>query len=389
MSEFHVEVVAIGAVRKHPDADTLSITNIYGDSQGEGGYPVIFRTGEFNEGDKAVYVPVDCVVPDTAYWNFLAPQPKVKDGVEVDPGYPVGTVPASYRRIKARRLRGIFSMGILAPIELLSDDHVVGTNVVDEMGITRWEPKDPSDDSSPRHPAGHNVPGPSGWVFPKYTDIEPMRKYRSVFDPNEEVVCTEKIHGMNGRWCHDGDKLWVGSHERVKRSGGDDAWCKVAEQHALDERLRMLPMHVVFGEVYGLGSQDMTYFRAGLDLVVFDIARVSLDGRPATYLDYDVMVETARERGLSIAPVLYRGPAGDIPSDLQEGMTVLGLGSHVREGYVCRPVRERYDHRIGRVVLKMVGSDYHLRKHDPAVKAKNETDRAARKAIRDAARAAV
>ena len=220
MSEFHVEVVEVGPVRKHPDADTLSITNIHGDSRGQGGYPVIFRTGEFHEGSRAVYVPVDCVVPDTDRWHFLAPQPRVKDGVVVDPGVPVGAVPASYRRIKARRLRGIFSMGLLteAPVNV-----PVGTDVADELGITRWEPKDPSD-NGPRLPSGDNMAGPDGWVFPKYTDIEPMRKYWWVLDQDEEVVCTEKVHGMNGRWCHDSERLWVGSHERVKRPGGDDAW---------------------------------------------------------------------------------------------------------------------------------------------------------------------
>ncbi len=41
MSEFYVRVFRIGKVGKHPRADTLSIT------QGPGGYPVCFKTGEF------------------------------------------------------------------------------------------------------------------------------------------------------------------------------------------------------------------------------------------------------------------------------------------------------------------------------------------------------
>ena len=45
MSEFKVEVVKIRKIEKHPNADTLSITNIHG------GYPVVFRTEDFNEGD--------------------------------------------------------------------------------------------------------------------------------------------------------------------------------------------------------------------------------------------------------------------------------------------------------------------------------------------------
>ena len=57
MSEGAVQVVRIGPVRKHPNADTLSVTDIHG------GYPVIFRTGDYHEGDLAVYVPVDSIVP--------------------------------------------------------------------------------------------------------------------------------------------------------------------------------------------------------------------------------------------------------------------------------------------------------------------------------------
>lgn len=370
MSEFHVEIVKIGPVRKHPGADTLSITNIHGDSRGQGGYPVIFRTGDFMEDDHAVYVPVDCVVPDTEQWHFLAPQPKYRtgddpDGVAelVDPGIPVGSVPDSYRRIKARRLRGIFSMGLLtkAPCGV-----PVGTNVAEMMGITRWEPKDPSDGGAgARMPSGDNMAGPANWVFPKYTDIEPLRKYWSILSPDEEVVCTEKVHGMNGRWCHDSERLWVGSHERVKRPGGDDAWNRIAERYELRELLKALPMHVIYGEVYGRGSQnDMTYAQENLTLAVFDIASLDPDGRGLTYLDYDVMVATAERLGLPTVPVLYRGPWVNMPSDLQEGTTVLGRGTHVREGFVVRPVKERYHVRIGRVVLKMVGEDYHLRKMD-------------------------
>lgn len=34
MSEFHVEVVRVGKVEKHPNADSLSITKVYACSYG-------------------------------------------------------------------------------------------------------------------------------------------------------------------------------------------------------------------------------------------------------------------------------------------------------------------------------------------------------------------
>jgi hypothetical protein len=58
VSDFSVPVVRIAEVRKHGNADTLSITNILGED-------VIFKNGDFTVGDLAIYVPVDAVVPPT------------------------------------------------------------------------------------------------------------------------------------------------------------------------------------------------------------------------------------------------------------------------------------------------------------------------------------
>ena len=52
MSEFHIETLRVGPLERHPNADNLSITRVRD-------YPVILRTGELQEGDLAVYVPVD------------------------------------------------------------------------------------------------------------------------------------------------------------------------------------------------------------------------------------------------------------------------------------------------------------------------------------------
>jgi hypothetical protein len=47
---------------------------------------------------------------------------------------------------------------------------------------------------------------------------------------------------------------------------------------------------------------------------------------------------------------------------MAEGKTILGNGGHVREGGVIRPITERVDLRHGRVIGKLVGEGYHLRK---------------------------
>lgn len=88
MSEFHVEVVRIDKIGKHPNADALEITHVRGQ------YPVIVKLGQFREGDLAVHVPVDAIMsPDDSQWDFL-------DG---------------HYHIKAKKIRGILSLGMLVP----------------------------------------------------------------------------------------------------------------------------------------------------------------------------------------------------------------------------------------------------------------------------------
>ena len=65
MSEFSCPVIELTAFRKHPNADTLSITEV-------DGCPVVFRTEEFKSGDLLVYIPVEAIVPvDDFRFSFL------------------------------------------------------------------------------------------------------------------------------------------------------------------------------------------------------------------------------------------------------------------------------------------------------------------------------
>lgn len=157
MSEWKVEVVRVGRIEKHPNADSLSLTNVHG------GYPVAFRTGDFEEGSFAVYVPIDSVVPDTEQWKFL-------DG---------------HRHVKARKLRGIFSMGLLVPAQ---PGWEAGRDVAAEMNITRWE--------EPLYSVGvDSIDERCSFDFPVYTDVEALRRWSDVLVPGERVIATEKIHG--------------------------------------------------------------------------------------------------------------------------------------------------------------------------------------------------
>ena len=134
MSEFHVNVVRFTNVVKHPQADSLYIAKIHG------GYPVIFKGkefgGSFSEGDLAVYIPVDSVVPATKEWAWLSPPVEQLlpggEKVMVEPEVPR----EKDRRVRAKRLRGVFSMGMLG---VPPEGAVEGQDVAELMGITKYE----------------------------------------------------------------------------------------------------------------------------------------------------------------------------------------------------------------------------------------------------------
>lgn len=327
MSEWRVEVVRLGPIEKHPNADTLSITTVLG------GYPVILHTGSFQEGDLAVYVPVESIVPaDDQRWSFL-------DG---------------HWRIRAKRLRGIFSMGLLTEAD---PSWEVGLTVHEELRITKYEPPEPL------QMGGENEKDPG--FLPTYTDIEGLRRWPDVLQVGEEVVITEKIHGANGRWLWHQDRLWAGSHHGIKRRNEDNLWWKAAARCGLEEKLQRCPGIAFYGEVFGQ-VQDLKYGAGKNDLFIAMFDAMEVETR--RYLDYHEFVDECDLRGLGIVPLLYRGPWDDGLRSLAEGNTNWYGGhpspGHVREGFVVKPVRERIDLSIpsSRVILKLIGEGYHLRK---------------------------
>ncbi len=324
MGEGRVEVVQVGVVENHPYADALALTGV-------NGCPVVIKLGQFAPGDVAVYVPVDTIVPDAPEWAFLG----------------------GHRRIKAKRLRGVFSMGLLTEVPAsLAGALDVGDDVTDLLGMTRYSPED-------RH--SHGVRGPDSGAescpfdWPVY-DIEGFRKWKDVLISGEEVEVTEKLHGCNGRFVFRDGRLWVGSRNHAKREDGSCLWWQVATQYGLAEKLTRYDGFSLYGEVYGQ-VQDLKYGQHGVRFALFDV--LNLGTREWFHVD-DVCV-VAADLGLERVPLLYRGPWD--PSRVDEwaegNSTIAG---HVREGFVVKPVQERTHPILGRVILKMHGQGYLLRK---------------------------
>ncbi len=330
-STHRVEIVPVN-LEPHPNADTLSIVRVFD------GYTCVVRTADWEGVPFAAYIPPDSVVPDTPDFAFL-------DG---------------HRRIKARKLRGVMSMGLLVPAPSWS---ILGDDVAADLGITHYVP-------TLRQGGGANmrsvsVPPPPGCEhIPKY-DLETFYKYgRRAFEPGEHVIVTEKIHGSNARYVVVGNEYRVGSRTRWLKHYGDDPakrdiWWQALERcQALCSFLEDNPGLVVFGEVYGC-VQDLRYGHADgrVSFAAFDV--MSRDGK---YLDWPHAESLRGEWEVPMAPKLFHGPFDfDAVLAMADGPSLIPGAGHIREGVVVRPVQERFDHRFGRTALKVVSNQYLVR----------------------------
>lgn len=109
----------------------------------------------------------------------------------------------------------------------------------------------------------------------------------------------------------------------------------------------------LFGEVYG-SVQGLHYgVPNGLAFRAFDLI---LDGK---YVDYDVFVDVCNAFGVETVPLVYRGPFSITKvKEISEGQTLVTQEKQMREGVVVKPVCERFDPKIGRVILKFISDEY-------------------------------
>ena len=363
MTAWTPSIVKIEKLEKHPNADNLDIVNVMGD------HPVITKSGEYKVGDLASYICIDSIVPDIEQYSFLFPkafEQYYEDGIVknkvVGLKYPVGSTPESKRVIKALRLRGIYSMGLLVPpIEGLLE----GDSIVEALNLKKWEEDNEDNIQGQARIRGANAETPPKHFNLPYYDIDSMRKYADLFIENEEVIVTEKLEGCNFAACHDGDRLWIKSRKFYKKESDIDSWQVAASNLDLKDKLIKYPRLAFFGELIGL----VKGFRYDTEVVdgkliskvkFFDI----YDTTKNRYLDYDDFKIICDDLNLETVPVLYRGPWQNKEKmfEFAEGKSTLNE-KHIREGMVAKPIISRYESKLdGRMQLKFVGKDYTLRK---------------------------
>lgn len=180
------------------------------------------------------------------------------------------------------------------------------------------------------------------------------------------------IHNCNASFCHTGRRFHAKSRTVFRKDVADspsigeyqpkrDVYWKIAKKYDLQRKLKDHPGIVLYGEIYGK-VQDLDYGVSQDEEVRF-IAFDAMYLETRKYMDVGDFMEFCRNLDIPFVPTLYHGPFNAaIVEQLAEGKTMMPKAYHVREGVVVKPLIERRDNRIGRVVLKLAGQDYLLRK---------------------------
>ena len=395
-SELVVPVVRLSNLREHPNAALLGLVDVLGyqmviplrEKEGgqfvrtfqrgivdERGRRVIAEPGfdgetedvrfgfAYNETDLYVYFPADTLIP--AEWADKFGVRQYLRGPEKD-------------RVGRIKLRGEPSFGLVVEVPASVDWHE-GDNVAEYYGAQKYEPPI-------RASCGDAAPYDADIdpYFPKFTDVQNGRIYTDVLADGEEVVFTEKLHGTNAKIGIVNGNSVAGSMEvRRKRPVNENGepcsfdsvevksstywfpWSCRGVKELIEFAWNGLPEASVsssvllYGEVYGGSVQSLDYGIPkgnGLGFRAFGL-RVNGD-----FLDWDEFVALCESYGVETVPILHRGPFGmEKAKELADGKST--MGKHIREGIVVYPVKERTNPRIGRAILKFIGTEYQLSKH--------------------------
>jgi RNA ligase (TIGR02306 family) len=331
MSSLIVEVCEIEKIFPHQNAERLELAHIKG-------WQCVVPRDRYKAGDLVTYVPVDSVLPAELAERL---------GV---------TKYLSKGRVRCARLRGEPSFGLI--IDRENDGWTIGTDVREHYGIEKYIPpvKLSAGDADVPHP-----------LFVSYTEIENMRNFPTIFLPGEPVIATEKIHGTNcrvGLIIEEGQPIEMAGSKQIRRKRPANLavdlywfpWTIPGVQNLLRDLTlgsRGAKQAILFGEVFG----KVQSLRYGLDQSLgFRAFDLLIDGKYVDVLEFDNLCD---QFGIETVPRAFAG-GFDLETirKLSDGPSLVSGANNIREGVVVKPMVERNDPKIGRVILKYVGDTY-------------------------------
>lgn len=274
-------VARINEIKSIEGADNIELGVI-------GGWNCIIRKDSHKVDDLVVVATTDAVIPQ-----------ELSDEMNVTNYLRKG------QRVKTVKLRGVYSECLIIPIGFIPDKYrYEGADCMELLGIYKYEPPAVQVQLS----SGRKIRYKQNQNFHVYYKFPNIKNVQGMFNENDEVEVTRKLHGTNSRYgivrkskLSIWDKVkrlfgnkWVeyeyvyGSHNVEKGSDSQgyydtDVWRTIAEKHNIREKLWHLFKQlndvyeigsgiVIYGEIYGPGIQkNYDYGLTEIEYAGFDV----------------------------------------------------------------------------------------------------------------------
>ncbi len=356
MADFKVTVQKLDEVSAHPNADRLDVARI-------GGWQIVVGKDQHQAGEQVAYIPEQALVS-------LPLQKKL--GVE-------GRLAGSKKnRVKAIKLRGILSQGLVLPLKEGRLTHPeteeqkeceLGEDVTKFLGVIKYEPP------IPLHMSGEMYASPLR--LPRY-DVENWKSDPEAIPPGTPVLITEKLHGTLSMLVFYGEEVIISS----KGLSAKDMALKENEKNVYHRTLRShLPSikttlknrwpealaFGVIGEIVGPKVQDLQYGHQRPVFYLFEVIVKHKEESPWEYEDFKEVQALAQGFGLKAVPLLGETPCPgpdeiERANELADGPTAVEGVDHIREGVVLRAPQEGRNAKGERLLRKIVSGAYLTRK---------------------------
>jgi len=339
----------------HPNADALELGKV-------GTYQVVVQKGLYKTGDEVIFAPEKSVLTGDIKSEFEK--------------YLVGP---NNDRVKAVRLRGEISSGIIIPRHLVSDFETfnIGEDASIELGITKYEPPIPTQLAGKvksfdmPHIGNH--------------DCEHANVYVNELVNKERVVITEKVHGSQFILAHNIDtnetivssKGMLKSGLVIEESDENTYWIAAKNDDMVGRITRNFNSGVIqiFGEVipvqkgYNYGQKNPTNrifdIRVNGVSIPYDQVPSELSELwvPVVYdgtlhlIEKEVVIFEDVERGIRKSRIDNILPK-DIVDLCKGNELVSGQELHIREGIVLRPYIDRDAKDGTKLRLKIINPKY-------------------------------
>ena len=339
----------------HPNADALQLGKV-------GSYQVVVQKGLYQSGDEVIFAPEKSILSGSIKSEFET--------------YLAGP---NKDRVKAVRLRGEISSGIIIPKHLVQNFETfeVGHDVSELLDIEKYEPPIPTQLAG--KVKSFDMP------FIGTHDCEHANIYVKDLLQGERVVITEKVHGSQFILGHNletndtivSSKGMLKSGLVIEESDENTYWI-AAKNDQLVERIRsnyQIGVVQIFGEVIPV-QKGYNYGQVKPTVRIFDVRvnglSIPYDQVPDSFKEiwtpivYDgtinleekeVVIYEDVEKGIRKTKIDYMLPKQIV--DLCKGNELVsGRELHIREGVVIRPYIDRVATDGTKLRLKIINPAY-------------------------------